>query len=215
MRGATAPNAGPSDPATEVGRLRRMLASKEEENASIMDLQKQLQAQLREAVQRADAADAAAAAAKDRSASLERDLGEASVAVEDLARQLEARDDDALRLDRELGQAKRAAAEAAAAAGEAAAYARDESTGLVQAEARAAAAELRADKLAAAAEVRLLEGLPGVGAGAQGGEWVPCAPWARRLFPGPLFEADTRPSCSARAVLLRRLRCTRRIWRAR
>jgi hypothetical protein len=43
MRGATAPNAGPSDPATEVGRLRRMLASKEEENASIMDLQKQLQ----------------------------------------------------------------------------------------------------------------------------------------------------------------------------
>ena len=156
MRGAAPKpgDAGPSDPAAELARLRRMLASKEEENSAIMDLQKQLQAQLREAVQRADAADAAAAAAKEKTAALERDLGEASIAVEDLARQLGARDDDALRLDKELSQAKKAAAQAAAAAGEAAAYARDESTGLVQAEARAAAAELRAEKLAAAAEVR-------------------------------------------------------------
>jgi hypothetical protein len=156
MRGAAPKpgDAGAGDPAAELARLRRMLASKEEENAAILDLQKQLQAQLREAVQRADAADVAASAAKETTAALERDLGEASVAVEDLARQLEARDDDALRLDKELGQAKKAAAQAAAAAGEAAAYARDESTGLVQAEARAAAAELRAEKLAAAAEVR-------------------------------------------------------------
>ena len=217
MRGAAPKpgDAGPSDPAAELARLRRMLASKEEENSAIMDLQKQLQAQLREAVQRADAADVAAAAAKEKTAGLERDLGEASVAVADLARQLGARDDDALRLDKELGQAKKAAAQAAAAAGEAAAYARDESTGLVQAEAHAAAAELRAEKLAAAAEVRCRRCACGAVVRREARRRIDAG--ARRTRPCSLLppfkqtEAP-RPSFSLRH---RRRPCTRRTWRAR
>jgi len=216
MRSAAAAKGGDAivgDPVLEVQRLRRLVSAKEEENSAILDLQKQMQAQLREAVQRADAAEAAAAKATERATRAEADLAEAGATVEDLAHQLETRDDDALRLERELAQAKHNAADAAAAAGEAASHARVESAGLMQAEARAASAELRADKLAAATEVRGRL-LPAWGSHAAR---CGCAP-RRTCSSSLVFEhvpwgADDNSSLAFAVRLCRKLLGRRHIWR--
>jgi len=146
---------GANDPAaSELARLHRLVADKSGEVIQFQELQSQLQVQLREAVGRADAAESASAASARRCVELEHDVGEASDAVEDLARQLESRDAAVTRLEAQLAQAQRNAEEASAQATEVHGNTRAQSAALVQAEARAAAAELRGDKLFAAAEVR-------------------------------------------------------------
>jgi hypothetical protein len=137
-------------------RLRRSLAQKSEECASLEGLQRQLQTALREAVGRADAAETALAAASGRASTAERDLGEASAAVEELAHQLEAEHDGAqtARAAADAATRRADAAEARAEAAEAAA--RDNAARAMRAEARAATAELQLEKATASVKARAL-----------------------------------------------------------
>lgn len=145
---------GPNFDAAAETRLRRSLAQKSEECASLEGLQRQLQTALREAVGRADAAETALAAASGRASTAERDLGEASAAVEELAHQLEAEHDGAqtARAAADAATRRADAAEARAEAAEAAA--RDNAARAMRAEARAATAELQLEKATASVKAR-------------------------------------------------------------
>ena len=142
VRGA-APTGG-----SEEDRLRKQLASSQEENESIMSLQTQLQATLRQAVTRADEAEAQLKAATKKRSSAEKE------AVETAAAALRRSEEERLALGEELRGAREASAASERRAEEVREQLRAQAAKLLTLEARCAAAELRAEKGAAGAQVR-------------------------------------------------------------
>ena len=136
----------------ELAALRRQLAAQTEENEGIMSLQTQLQAQLRVAVERADASEEKLKTARRKAAG---GAADGAAALDALHGELQSREVEVAELRNRLAEAQAGWAAAERAADDASASARAATAAQLSAEARAAAADLRAERNSSGVQARV------------------------------------------------------------